>query len=81
MQGLASSTRRVYLSAQRHYNSFCHQDGHVDANGVLLPAGEPSLMSFATSLSDSIPHSSIKVYLSAVHSLHIDHSLSNLLLN
>ena len=81
MQGLASSTRRVYLSAQRRYVSFCRQDGHVDASGAPLPADERSLMRFATSLSDSLRHSSIKVYLSAVRSLHIDQGLPDPLVN
>ena len=81
MQGLASSTRRVYLSAQRRYISFCHQDGHVDANGALLPADERSLMRFATSLSDSLRHSSIKLYLIAARSLHIDQGLPYALVN
>ena len=40
-------------------------------DGALLPADERSR--FATSLSDSLCHSYIKGYLSAVRSLHIDH--------
>ena len=40
-------------------------------DGALLPADERSR--FATSLSDSLCHSYIKEYLSAVRSLHIDH--------
>ena len=81
MQGHASSTRRVFLSAQRRYISFCHQDGHVDANGALLPADERSLMTFATSLSDSLRHSSIKVHLSAARSPRIDQGLLDALVN
>ena len=81
MQGLACSIRRVYLSVQRRYISFCRQDGHVDVNGALLPADKRSLMRFVTSLSDSLHHSSIKVYLSAVRSLHINHGLPDPLLN
>ena len=38
-------------------------------------------MRFATSLSDSLHHSSIKVYLSAVRSLHIDQGLPDPLVN
>ena len=38
-------------------------------------------MRFATSLSDSLRRSSIKVYLSAVHSLHIDQGLPDPLVN
>ena len=76
-QGLAPSTRRVYLSAQRRYFDFCHQDGQLSPDGALLPADEQSLMRFASSLH----HSSIKVYFSAVRSLHIDNGLPDPLIN
>ena len=80
-QGLAPSTRRVYLSAQRRYVDFCRQDGHLSPDGALLPADEQSLMRFASFLADSLHHSSIKVYLSAVRSLHIDNGLPDPLIN
>ena len=80
-QGLAPSTRRVYLSAQRRYVDFCRQDGHLSSDGALLPADEKSLMRFASFLADSLHHSSIKVYLSAVRSLHIDNGLPDPLIN
>ena len=38
-------------------------------------------MHFASFLADNLNHSSIKVYLSVVHSLHIDHGLPNPLVN
>ena len=40
-----------------------------------MPADEQSLMRFASLLADNLHHSSIKVYLSAVRSLHIDNGL------
>ena len=80
-QGLAPSTRRVYLSAQRRYVDFCRQDGRLSLDGALLPADEQSLMRFASFLTDSLHHSSIKVYLSAVRSLHIDNGLPDPLIN
>ena len=80
-QGLAPSTRRVCLSAQRRYVDFCRQDGHLSSDGALLPADEQSLMRFASFLADSLHHSSIKVYLSAVRSLHIDNGLPDPLIN
>ena len=77
-QGLAPSTRRVYLSAQHRYVNFCQQDGRLSPDGTLLPAEEQSLMHFATLLAnDSLHHSSIKVHLSAVRSIHIDNGLSD----
>ena len=72
-QGLAPSTRRVYLSAQRRYINFCRQDGRANQHGSLPLADEETLMCFATVLADNLNHSSIKVYLSAVRSLYIDH--------
>ena len=80
-QGLAPSTRRVYLSAQRRYLDFCHLDGRLSPEGALLPADEQSLMRFASFLADILHHSSIKVYLSAVRSLHIDNGLPDPLVN
>ena len=50
-------------------------------NGALLPADEQTLMRFSALLADSLTHSSIKVYLSAVRSLHIDNGLPDPLVN
>ena len=80
-QGLVPSTRRVYLSAQRRYINFCHQDGRVYQDGSLPPADEDTVMRFATMLAANLNHSSIKVYLSAVRSLHIDCGLPDPLVN
>ena len=74
-QGLAPSTRHVYLSAQRRYLAFCRQDNQLGPSGLPLPADEQFLMRFCTFLADSLSHASIKVYLSAVRSLHIDNGL------
>ena len=81
MQGLAPLTHCVDLSAQHRYVSFCRQDGHVGQDGALLPADEQALMCFATSLSDSLHHSFIKVHLNAVCSLPIDLGLPDPLVN
>ena len=53
----------------------------MSAEGALLPADEQSLMCFASLLADNLHHSSIKVYLSAVQSLHIDNVLPDSLVN
>ena len=68
-------------SAQRRYIDFCCLDGRLSPEGALLPADKQSLMRSATMLADSLNHSSIKVYLSAVRSLHIDNGLADPLLN
>ena len=79
-KGLAPSTRPVYHSAQQFVN-FCRQDGHANVDGSIPPANEETLMRFASLLADNLNYSSIKVYLSAVRSLHIDHGLPDPLVN
>ena len=49
-QGLAPSTRRVYLSAQRRYAQFCRREGRLGPGGAMVPADEQSLMRFAALL-------------------------------
>ena len=71
--GLAPSTRQVYGSAQRQFLNVCSQDIPNDSGHPLLPASEQTLMRFCAHLADRLHHSSIKVYLSAVRSLHIDY--------
>ena len=41
--GLAPSTRQVYLSAQRRYVYFCHQDDWLGPDGALLRADKQTL--------------------------------------
>ena len=79
--GLAPSTRRVYRSAQRQFIDFCTSDGHVSSNGSLLPTSEQTLLRFCSHLADRLHHSSIKVYLSAIRSLHIDQGFPDPLVN
>lgn len=55
--------------------------GHLNSNGSPLPADEWTLCLFATYLADTIKYSSVKVYLSAIRSMHIDAGFSDPLLN
>lgn len=71
-QGLASSTRRTYSCAQEKFVNFCIMTGHLSPYGSPCPASEWTLCLFAIFLADSLRHSSIKVYLSAVRSLHVN---------
>ena len=71
---LAPSTRQVYGSAQCQFLDFCSQDIPSDSSHPLLAASEQTLMCFSAHLADHVHHSSIKVYLYAVRSLHIDYS-------
>lgn len=80
-QGLAPSTRKVYASAQRKFVDFCTQLGRVHTNGSPCPADEWTLCLFVSSLSNTVQQSSIKVYLSAVRSLHIELGFPDPLVN
>ena len=79
--GLAPSTHQVYGSAQRQFLEFCSQDILSDPGHPLLPASEQTLMRFCAHLADRLHHSPIKVYLSAVRSLHIDYGYPDPLSN
>ena len=80
-QGLAPSTRRSYASSQAQFISFCHQLGKLHPSGLPCPADEWTLCLFVTFLARTIKHSSIKVYLSGVRALHIDHGFPDPLIN
>jgi len=80
-QGLAQSTHRSYSSAQKKFIDFCYTSGHLSSSGSPCPADEWTLCLFATMLAESLRHSSIKVYLSAVRSLHIDQGFADPLQN
>ena len=60
---------------------FCHQDDSVNQNGSILPASQQVLMRFCSHLADRLHHSSIKVYLSGICSLHLDMGFSDPLSN
>ena len=79
--GLAPSTRKVCGSAQRQFLEFCSQDSPSNQIQLLLPTDEQTLMCFCAHLADWLHDTSIKVYLSAVHSLHIDYSFPDPLTN
>ena len=62
----------MYRSAQRQFIDFCTLDGYVSSNGSLLPTNAQTLLRFCSHLAGRLHHSSIKVYFSAIRSLHID---------
>ena len=80
-QGLAPSTRRSYASSQAQFISFCRQLGKLHPSGLPCLADEWMLCLFVTFLARTIKHSSIKVYLSGVRALHIDHGFADPLIN
>ena len=73
LKGLASSTLRVYQSAQRRYGKVCAEDG-LQA----VPASEEGLCRFVAKLAgDGLKHSTIKSYLAGVRHLHIEEGLAD----
>ncbi|CAH3021464.1 unnamed protein product, partial [Porites evermanni] len=74
-QGLGPSTRRVYAFAQHRFLDFCTQDSSPSPLGSALPTNEDVLIRFCCHLADTLYYSSIKVYLSAIRSLHIEEGL------
>ena len=76
-QGLASSTRSTYLSGQKKFYDFCSQVGKIHQSGSPCPTDEWTLCLFATFLANTVQHSTIKVYLSAVRSLHIEQGFAD----
>ena len=65
--------RNVFLA-------FCERFGLLNNNGSAIPASEVTLLRFVASLSSSCQASSIRVYLSAVRSLHISQGAADPLL-
>lgn len=80
-EGLALSTRKSYSSAQHKFCDFCFTSQRLNSSGSPYPTDEWTLCLFATFLAESLRHSSIKVYLSAVRSLHIEHGFADPLTN
>lgn len=74
---LATTTQKTYASAQQKFFSFCHNGGISPP----LPATEEVLCLFITQLSQSVQPQSIKVYLSAIRSLHISQGYQDPLSN
>ena len=71
-KGLAASPHHSYSCAQEKFINFCLMIGHLSPLGSPSPAKEWTSFLFATYLADSLQHSSIKVNLSAVWSLHVN---------
>lgn len=76
-----SLNSHVLLFRSRKFYDFCLQAGKLHSNGSPRPVEEWTLCLFVSFLTDSIQHLSIKVYLSAVRSLHIEQGLPDSLIN
>ena len=71
--GLRTTTRKTYSSAQKSYMKFCD-----DYNLLALPCSEDTVLLFIAYLhSTGCKGSTIRVYLSAVRSLHVEEGYGN----
>ena len=71
-QGLRDNTHKTYTSAQRKYLNFC-----IELNLLSLPATDEVLLKYVAFLfQKGLKGSTIKVYLSAVRSLHVFSNLT-----
>jgi integrase len=73
--GLASSTRRTYSTGQKSFINHVKLHSLYNADGAVLPATQPAVMSWIASLGGRVQPKTIKGYLSAVRSLHVDADL------
>ena len=72
---LAPSTRTTYNSATRSFITFTLTYNQLHPNGSPIPATEHTLMLYASYLARTLRPQSIKVYLSAVRNMHLEHGL------
>ena len=76
----ANNTQKTYSSAQKRFLKFCEEHGFLHQNGSAVPASELTILRFIGSVSGSCQASTIRVYLSAVRSLHIQNGAEDPLL-
>jgi integrase len=70
-----ASTRKTYSTGQRSFINFTRLYSLYNINGDILPATQPAIMSWVASLGGKVQPKTIKAYLSAVRSLHVDADL------
>ena len=69
--GLSKNTNRAYSSGEKRFLQFCLINCLLGPEGDVLPASEGTLIYFASYLTRTVRHSTIKLYLAAVRNLHI----------
>jgi len=69
--GFSKNTNRAYSSGEKLFIQFCLMNRLLSPDGDVLPASEGTLIYFASYLARTVRHSTIKLYLAAVHNLHI----------
>lgn len=74
---LAPNTHAAYNSGTTAFINFCLHYHRFSQQGSIIPATEDTLLLFVSYLSVKVRPSTIKVYLSAVRNLHIQHGFPN----
>ena len=69
--GLSKNTNRTYSCGEKRFLQFCLMNRLLGPDGDVLPASEGTLVYFPSYLARTVRHSTIKLYLAAVHNLHI----------
>ena len=69
---LLSNTNHTYTSGEKHFIQFCLMNRLMSPTGDIIPASEGTLIYFASHLARMVRHSTIKIYLAALHNLHIN---------
>ena len=69
--GLAWTTNRTYTSGEKPFIQFCLMNRLISSDGDILPTSEGTLIYFSSYLARTVKHSTMKLYLVTVRSLHI----------
>jgi hypothetical protein len=73
--GLSGNTRKTYSTGQQSFINYTRLHSLYNPNGAILPATQPTIMCWVASLAGRVQPKTIKAYLSAVCSLHVDADL------
>ncbi|KAJ3534181.1 hypothetical protein NMY22_g7033 [Coprinellus aureogranulatus] len=73
--GLASSTRKTYSTGQRRFIKYVQLHNLYNPDGSILPASQHAVMCWVASMGVEVQPKTIKAYLTAVRSLHVDADL------
>ena len=74
---MSRNTNRTYNSGEKRFTQFCLKNRLLSPTSNILPASEGTLIYFTSYLARTVRHSTIKLYLVAVHNLHIRSGFSD----
>ncbi|KAG5727535.1 Integrase/recombinase xerD like protein [Termitomyces sp. T112] len=72
---LASSTQRTYSTGQQQFILYVQLHNLYNADGSIISTSQPAILSWVASLGSRVQPKTIKLYLTAVRSLHTDANL------